>query len=184
MRNLTVLLLLIFPFGALLSAQKAGISFPDSVTVEGKKLALNGIGVREATIFKVDVYVAALYVGQKSKEGQALLDSKGPKQLEMRFVRSVGKDDLTKAWKAGFENNCKKDCERFTPALNALNAMMTDIKEGQTMAFTFQKDKVDVTVDKKTLGTVKGAGIDSQLLRLWIGNPPNSGLKEGLLGSE
>ena len=184
MRRYLATLGLILPFAALIAAQKGGMSFPDAITVSGKKLSLNGIGIREATIFKVDVYVAALYVPEKSKASQALLDSKGPKKIEMRFVRSVSKDDLTKAWKAGFENNCEKNCERFTPALDRLNSMMATVKEGQTMSFTFLKDKVEVSLDQKTLGKVEGPGIDSQLLRLWIGNPPNSGLKEGLLGSE
>ncbi|MCB0403148.1 MAG: chalcone isomerase family protein [Bdellovibrionales bacterium] len=184
MRTFAIVFGLIVPFAALFSAQKAGIDFPDTITVSGKTLALNGIGIREATIFKVDVYVAALYVPKKSKASQTLLEADGPKKIQMRFVRSVSKNDLTKAWKAGFENNCEKECERFTPALDNLNAMMTAVKDGQSMSFLFLKDKVEVSLDEKALGKIEGAGIDSQLLRLWIGNPPNSGLKEGLLGSE
>src|SRR6185312_13306094 len=41
-----------------------GVSFPDQAQLEGSNLALNGLGMRQATAFKVNVYVAALYVAK------------------------------------------------------------------------------------------------------------------------
>jgi hypothetical protein len=39
-----------------------GVNFPDQAQVDGSNLVLNGLGLRHATAFKVNVYVAALYV--------------------------------------------------------------------------------------------------------------------------
>ena len=36
----------------------AGVTVPDQSLVEGTTLALNGLGLRQATVFKVNVYVA------------------------------------------------------------------------------------------------------------------------------
>ena len=44
----------------------AGVSLPDSQQVAGKTLALNGLGLR--TKFMVKVYVAGLYLEQKSSD--------------------------------------------------------------------------------------------------------------------
>ncbi len=51
------------------------VSFPEQVTVDGRTLALNGIGVRKATILRVEVYVAALYAATPSKEPSQISSS-------------------------------------------------------------------------------------------------------------
>lgn len=45
-----------------------GVSFPDQVQIEGSTLALSGLGLRQATMLKVNVYVAALYVTKTSSD--------------------------------------------------------------------------------------------------------------------
>jgi len=50
-----------------------GVNFPDQAQVEGSNLTLNGLGLRQATAFKVNVYVAALYVAKTSSDPNALL---------------------------------------------------------------------------------------------------------------
>jgi len=45
---------------SLLGREVAGVKMPDTVTVEGKTLKLNGMGLRKKVMFKV--YVAGLYL--------------------------------------------------------------------------------------------------------------------------
>ena len=52
----------------LLARECQGVNLPDQLQVSGKTLQLNGLGLREATIFKVRVYVAGLYLEQKSTD--------------------------------------------------------------------------------------------------------------------
>ena len=84
-----------------------GVNFPDQVQVEGSTLMLNGLGLRQATAFKVNVYVAALYVAKTSSDPNALLGSNTPSELILQFVRNVGADDLKKGWSEGFEKKCQ-----------------------------------------------------------------------------
>ena len=51
-------LLLALPASA---GQLEGVRLPDQVSVSGRNLVLNGVGVREAAVFMVNVYVAGLY---------------------------------------------------------------------------------------------------------------------------
>src|SRR5215470_9478338 len=78
--------------GAAHGKECAGVNFPDQAQVEGTNLTLNGLGLRLATMLKVKVYVAALYVGKKSNDPASILGSSGPTELSMQFVRDVGAD--------------------------------------------------------------------------------------------
>ena len=86
-----------------------GVSFPEQVQAEGTTLKLNGLGLRQATFMKVNVYVVALYVAQTSSDANAILDSNAPKELILHFVRDVGRKDLSKGWDEGFEKNAKDE---------------------------------------------------------------------------
>lgn len=166
------------------AAEKLGFSFPDTLTVRGKKLVLNGIGVREATVFKVDVYAAGLYLENKSQEAEKILESKQVKRIELRFVRDVAAKKLRKAWQEAFAKNCQSDCEAYQEGLTQLNSHMSDTKEKDTMAFNFGVADVGVWVGGKRKGTIKGKTFTHLLLKAWLGKPPNRGLKEGMLGNK
>jgi len=84
-----------------------GVIFPGQAQVEGSSLTLNGLGLRQATAFNVNVYVAALYVARTSGDPNDLLGSHTPSKLILQFVRSVGADDIRKGWSEGFEKNSK-----------------------------------------------------------------------------
>src|SRR5262249_49012245 len=85
--------------GAAPGKECKGVSFPDAAQVEGASLTLNGLGMRQATMFKVNVYVGALYVAKPSGDPRVLLGSGAPVQLILHFVRDVGARDIAK----GFE---------------------------------------------------------------------------------
>ena len=40
------------------AAEISGVKLPDQVTVQGKTLRLNGAGLRQATILKINAYAA------------------------------------------------------------------------------------------------------------------------------
>ena len=58
-----------------------GVNFPDQTQVDGTTLTLNGLGLRQATVLKVNVYVAALYVVKPSNDAKVILESNTPKEL-------------------------------------------------------------------------------------------------------
>lgn len=166
------------------AAELVGVTMPDSVEVGGKTLQLNGLGLREATFLKVDVYVAGLYLENKSSDANAILASDGPAKLQMKFVRDVGKDSMVEAWDEGFPKNTK-DVSKLTDRIAKLNGWMGDLADGDTMAFTYVPG-TGVTVEFKgeVKGTIEGADFAKALWSIWLGKkPPNSGLKKGLLGS-
>lgn len=160
------------------------VSFPDQASVDGHTLALNGLGLRQATALKVNVYVAALYVTQASTDANAILGAPTAKQLILHFVRSVGRSDLTKAWDEGFAANASGQLPALKERLEKLKGMMTDMKSGERLSFTFKPGAgVLVDVGGAPKGTVEGDDFAKALLSIWLGaHPPNASMKAGLLG--
>jgi hypothetical protein len=165
------------------AAEISGIRLPDQVTVEGKTLKLNGAGLRQATFLKFNVYAAGLYLENSSRDGEAIANSDQPKSIEMVFMREVSAKQMAEAFQEGFEKNCVADCARLKPDIAKLQGLMKDMKKGDAMAFHFLPDKVEVMIRGQRVGSIGDKGFSEQLIRCWIGkNPPNAGLKEGLLG--
>ena len=170
------------------SSECRGLVFPEHVQAAGTSLTLNGLGVRKATIFKVNVYVAALYVVSSTHDPHAILDSAGPSELALQFVRGVSANELRERWSEGFAKNAKGNASGGLPALEeriaTLNAWMTDIQSGQRMTFVHVPGKgITVDVNGALKGAIPGDDFARVFLSIWLGDdPPNPELKSGVLG--
>lgn len=143
---------------------------------------LNGMGLR--TKYMIKVYVAGLYLPQKSGEATAILKADMPKRLVMHFVRGVSKNQLTDGFSEGFEKNSpdavkslKADIDRFFGALDA-------VKDGDELTFTYVPGAGTLVegAGKEKL-TIDGEAFAEMLFSVWLGpKPPNDLLKSGLLG--
>ncbi|MFO0727502.1 MAG: chalcone isomerase family protein [Myxococcota bacterium] len=173
---------LILSASAAFAKTKEGVTLPDEIEYAGKKLSLNGLGVREATIFNVKVYVAGLYLEKKSGDGAAIAASAETKRLVMRFVRDVDQGDLSDAYKEGFEK--VGALESMKGKVDQLLKLMSDVKVGDELALSYVPDKGTVVELKgKERGVIAGADFAKALFSIWLGaSPPNKGLKAGLLG--
>ena len=166
------------------AGELAGVSMPDEVSVGGRTLVLNGLGLREATWMKVDVYVAGLYLVEKTTDAQAIVDSDEAKQIVMKFVRKVKKKSITGAWDEGFEKNAGNVGKALAERVEQLNSYMVDFKKGDTMSFTYVSSTgVQVVVNGDSKGTIEGQDFARVLWSIWLGpEPPNPGIKSGMLG--
>lgn len=156
-----------------------GINFPDTEKLQETTLKLNGVGVRKATIFKVKVYAAALYLIEVEHEQSKVNQLKNPKLLVMKFMREVPKDKINEAWDKAFEEMGKT----FQSQLTALKNLMPDAKEGDIFEYVFWDDRTEFKLNQKLKGTLPGGAWGKALLNTWIGSkPPTEELKSGLLG--
>jgi len=172
--------------GAAHGKECKSVSFPDQVQAEGVTLKLNGLGLRQATMFRVNVYVAALYVATPSADASTILDSKAPVQLVLQFVRDVGRADLTKGWDEGFENNAKSQIPALKERIETFKGMMADMKSGEQLRLAHKPGAgTQVAVKGTVKGTIAGDDFARALFSIWLGpNPPNQDLKAGLLGGK
>jgi hypothetical protein len=178
-------LLLTLAMGPAHGKECKGVTFAEHIQVNGSDLTLNGLGMRKATFLKVNVYVAALYVIRPSRDPKALIESNGPQELVLHFVRGVGVDDLRKAWSEGFARNSQDPLAALKARIATLNAWMSDVKTGQRLTFIRRPGAgIQVDVDGTVKGTIEGEDFARALVSIWLGEtPPNEELKGGLLGA-
>ncbi len=159
------------------------VNFADQVQIDGSTLALNGLGLRQATMLKVNVYVAALYVTKTSADGGAILKAVPPYEFIMQFVRDVGADDLRKGWDEGFEKNSKAQLPQLKDRIATFNGWMADMRSGQRIVLVSKPGSVQVSVNGVNKGTLDGDDFARALLAIWLGpEPPNPEIKAGPLG--
>ncbi len=170
--------------GAAHAKECRGVAFPDQVQADGAALKLNGLGLRQATFLRIDVYVGALFLAQPSKDPGVILKADAPWQLVLHFVRDVGRSDLVKAWDEGFENNAKGEIPALKDRIETFKGTMDDVKVGERIVMTYKPGAgVQTAVKGAAKGTIAGADFARALLSIWLGpNPPNADLKAGLLG--
>ena len=161
-----------------------GVTLPDEASAGDRHLILNGLGLREATILKVNVYVAGLYLPAKSSDPYAILKVDVPKRIVMHFVRNVGKEKLVEAWNEGFDKNAGASKDQVAPGLLQLDGAMVDVRSDDTIVLTYLPETgTTVVVKGKDAVTIPGADFARVLFSIWLGpSPPNVGLKVGLLG--
>jgi hypothetical protein len=183
--GLYALALLALTGGNASAAEISGVKLPDQVTVAGKSLKLNGAGLRQATILKVNVYAAGLYLEKLSGDAETIANSDQAKSIEMVFMRDVSAKQMAEAFQEGFDKNCVAGCAELKPNISKLQGLLKDMKKGESMAFHFTSDGVEVLIRGQKMGSIGDKAFSHQLIRCWIGkNPPNAGLKEGLLGGK
>jgi hypothetical protein len=172
-------LMTLFSAATLPSATLAGVTLPDSSSAAGHALVLNGIGLRSRFSFKV--YVAALYLPQKTSDGAAVVKAEVPKRIVLHFVRDVDDKTIREAIAGGFDANAqanlKSQIDQFTSALESF-------KVGDEMTVTYVPGTGTIlNVKGKDKVTISGGAFAQALFGIWLGpKPPSADLKKGLLG--
>ncbi|HEX5462423.1 MAG TPA: chalcone isomerase family protein [Steroidobacteraceae bacterium] len=161
-----------------------GVSFPEHIQVGGESLTLNGLGLRKATIFNIKVYVGALYLPHPTGDANAILASREPVQLELRFVFHATAGQLRGAWRDGFEKSAPHELPQLESRIAQLQGWMTGVGSGQRMTFVrIPGVGIEYSLDGKPRGTIAGDDFATAFLAIWLGSsPPNPQLRAGLLG--
>ena len=162
-----------------------GVKLEPTAQVGGTALQLNGAGLRTRAIFKV--YVAGLYVPQKSADASALLAQKGPRRISITMLRSVDADSFSGALNDGLRaNHTEAQVAALKPQIDTLNANLKAVgeaKKGDVIHFEYLPESgTRVTVNGQARGTaIPGEDFFTAVMRVWIGDKPvDADLKKGL----
>jgi hypothetical protein len=184
-RILTILFAVAAVALPLSAGELEGVEFSDEISVDGKTLVLNGMGVRKKFGFKI--YVAGLYLEKRSGDAEAILASGQTTRVVMHFLyKKVSAKKLTGAWDDGFENNLsEEEAGKHEAGLTELNGWMEEVVRGDTMTFTSAPGGgLAVSVKGQSKGVIAGDEFARAFWSVFLGpEPPTDALKEGLLGS-
>ncbi len=182
MKKLLILAILMVGATGAWAGELAGVTMPDSVQVGDDTLVLNGMGLRKKAIIKV--YVAGLYLAEKSGNAGSILAADSPRMTRMNFRYGVKAGQLCNGWEEGLENNISSPTSEVTRQFETLCGYMEDMEKGEEMVYTYQPGK-GTTVEAKgeVKGTIEGKPFADALYSCWIGpEPPSKAFKAGLLG--
>ena len=160
----------------------AGVELPDTVTVDGAKLVLNGMGLRQATVLRVKAYVGGLYLEQRTSDGNTVIGSRQVKRVTMRFLRDIDRKRLASGW---VDELRKVGTQIPEERIAQFSALIPDVKNGDTMSFTWRPGTgVEVTLNDAVRGSIPGDDFARTLFTVWFGpKPGDENLKRGMLGT-
>jgi len=181
MKRLLAILVGMAVAASALAGEAAGVKMPDTATVEGKTLKLNGIGLRKKMLFKV--YVAALYVETPSQDAATLIRSDQVKSITLHILRSLDGAQIGEAISDGFWHNSKEKMSELNDRLQKLIGMFPAVTNGDEIVLTYVPGKgLSVTAKGKAMGTLEGKDFADALFGVWLGaNPVQEDLKAALL---
>ncbi len=168
-------------------AELEGVKLEPAAQVGAATLQLNGAGLRTRAFFKV--YVAALYVPQKSTDAAALLAQKGPRRIVLTMLRNVDAESFAGALNDGLKaNHSDTQLAGWKAQIDGLNASLKAVGEarkGDVIQIEFTPEAgTRVLVNGQPKGAaLPGEDFITALLRIWLGDKPADGaLKKGMLG--
>lgn len=165
--------------------QVAGVDLPEKMVVDEEPLYLNGAGLHEATVFNVDVFVAALYLAEPTASATRAVSSRQTKRLLLRFKRSVSRRDLVRAAKRAFGDRGGIGGTRWIGSrLDGFLGSLPDAEDGDELSFTHRPGRgLEVRHNGRVLTTVQDEEIARAFLGAWIGPEAASPkLERALLG--
>jgi Chalcone isomerase-like len=166
-----------------LAGEVAGVKMPDSATIEGKTLKLNGIGLRKKMMFKV--YVAGLYVEAPSKDPATVISADSVKSIRLHILRGLSGSQIGEAISDGFHHNSKAQMGALSERLQKLNGMFPAVVEGDQIVLTYVPGKgTMVSAKGQDKGVIEGKDFADALFAVWLGAiPVQDDLKAALLGN-
>ena len=160
----------------------AGVTLPDTVQAGGRTLVLNGMGLRKK--YMVKIYVAGLYLEQKSSDQGAILKADAPKRIVMHFVRGVSKNQIVDAFNESFDDNSPDATKTMKTEIDQFFGAFDAVKDGDEISLTYVPGTgTTVAINSKEKLTIAAPTFAPVLFSVWLGpKPPSQELKAGLLG--
>lgn len=179
-----VILLVLFSVSQAMGIEIAGVHLPDSVTVNNKKLQLNGAGLRKKVIIKV--YAGGLYLLKKETDPEKIIAADEPMMVRMHFIHSkVSREKLVNAWNEGLAKATNGDTAAIQSQINEFNGYFTtDAKKGDVVDVIYVPGRgTSVAMNGKRKGTTPGFEFKKAVFAIWLGEKPaDAGLKKGMVG--
>jgi hypothetical protein len=161
----------------------SGVKMPDTLKAGGQDLVFNGGNKR--TKFMMKVYVAALYLKQKSSDAQKIIDADEPMAIRLQVTSGlVSADKMKNAIDEGFENSTGGNVAPIKAKIDVFTAVFKEIANGIVYDFTYVPGKgVEIYKNGQLASTIQGLDFKKALFGIWLCNKPaQESLKEAMLG--
>lgn len=165
-----------------------GVTIPEALPhSSGKRLVLNGTAVR--SVWGFDVYVVALYLKEKCQDVKTIMerDLENGKQIQITMLREVSAKKFLSTVRKNIDINfSNKEKKRFSKELVAFFNCFDEnleLEENSVVTFDYLPGHgTKIAVQNRKTQLIPGDDFYHALLRLWIGQPLQASIKDGLVG--
>ncbi len=186
MRKIIALLsftLLFLPLSST-ALQKGGVNMPDQLQAGDTTLVLNGAGIRSKFIF--DLYVAGLYLKEKSSDAKTIINADEPMAIRLHIISSkITSKKMSKATREGFEKSTDGNTTPISSEIDQFIAAFSEpIEEGDIFEFIYLPGEgIKVIKNGKEITTIASLEFKKALFGIWLSDDPVQGkLKRAMLG--
>lgn len=185
LKHLLMAVTALFVMGTLAQAATVeGVSLPDTMTLGGAKLVLNGAGVRKKKLGPIskNVYVAGLYLKEKNRDFRKIIEADDTMVLRIKIVTSlITSKKFTDHARDGFKESTRGNTAPIQKEIDLfLSAFADTIHDGDLFEIAYTKDKgiqVFKNGSRESKITISGMAIKSALFGIWIGDRSEDNLK-------
>jgi len=166
-----------------MAVEKGGITMPDTLQAGGETLTLNGAGIRSKFVF--NLYIAGLYLIDKSSNAAAIIKSSDPMAIRLHIVSSlISSEKMSKATREGFEKSTNGNTAPISAEIDQfIGAFSEPIKEDDVFEFVNTTNGVVVTKNGTEKATISSSEFKQALFGIWLSDHPvQAKLKKGMLG--
>ncbi|MVO07899.1 chalcone isomerase [Flavobacterium sp. TP390] len=162
----------------------SGVKLDETITVEGKKLVLNGAGIREK--WWIDLYVGSLYLPKKSTNGTEVVNSTETAAIKLDVVSGmVSSEKMMGALDEGFIKSTNNNVAPLKDRIEKFKSFFTDkFTKGDSFTLAHVAG-TGIVVYKNGVkkGSVEGQDFKKALFGIWLSNnPADKDLKKSMLG--
>jgi Chalcone isomerase-like len=175
------------PARATRSITTEGVTFAGDIKLADAALQLNGVGLRAVAWLKG--YAAGLYLARKASTEAQVIETPGPKRLQLRMLQEVEAEEFVKAFHKGVQRNtAATDAARLAERMAQFDAAvrgLVKLKKQDVIDLDFIPGK-GLVLSRN--GAARGAAVAGDdfyaaLLRCFVGvRPADPEMKIGLLG--
>jgi hypothetical protein len=143
------------------AAKHEGVSMRDTASVGEAKLSLVGMSLKEATVFKVDVFVAGLYTETPPKHPQTLIECGQTQRLLLEFKRGIDDGVLGERWSEELEDRAEEDAafdaKKLHDRIMKIGKLIPDVEKKDRLQFTYVPSKgLEIEHNGKVRGSIPG----------------------------
>jgi len=169
MRIYLIAIMALFCVASVSAQTKVGdATLPNTMTMEGTSLTLNGAGLREKLVF--DLYAGGLYLTSKSSNASSIINADETMTIKLHILsKLVTNKKMVSAVNDGFEKSLDGNTAAMSNKIEKFKG--------------FFSDKIVKGKNGTEIGVIEGLDFKKALFGIWLGEDPADGdLKEGMLG--
>jgi hypothetical protein len=159
----------------------AGVTMPETVSISGRQLKLNGMGVGTKGFFKV--YVIALYLERPTSDARTAIQADTVKRIVLTMLRDVSREKFVQAVEKDMMHNPGVPMAALRGRLDRLESVLPALQKGNVLDFTYRPTRGTLVRGQGREITIAGKDFAEALFSIWLSaRSSNPALQHQLLG--